>query len=233
MKAFVITLEGNEYSEQKADNCIASGAKFGVEVEKYYGVNKEAARAVMRNLNLKWTWANGNKSPAVCPKTGLRQRPYYNANLDAKIGCAMSHYLLWGCCVDRDEPLLILEHDAVFVSEIPQELHDGNFKGILQINDPKGGGRNGSRLSQMMTNRGKIGVQPSTPNQPDPLVPDGLAGNGSYIIKPFAAQELIDKYHELGVWPNDATMCIQLFPYLEEYYPFITKIEQEISTSSQ
>jgi len=83
-----------------------------------------------------------------------------------------------------------------------------------------------------MKTRGAMGVHPKTPNTMGPMVPDGLAGNSAYVIKPFAAQELINKYHELGVWPNDATMCIQLFPYLEEYYPFITKVEQEISTSS-
>jgi hypothetical protein len=83
-----------------------------------------------------------------------------------------------------------------------------------------------------MIKKNKPGVNPKTLNTMGPLVPDGLVGNGSYVIKPFAAQELIDKYHELGVWPNDATMCVQLFPYLEEYYPFITRIEQELSTSS-
>jgi GR25 family glycosyltransferase involved in LPS biosynthesis len=140
----------------------------------------------------------------------------------------MSHYLLWRRCTSLDEPILILEHDAVFIRELP----DFEFKGICQINDPKGGGRNGRRLSEQMKRKGVVGVQPKTSNTNDPRIPDGLAGNSAYVIKPFAAQELINKYHELGVWPNDATMCIQLFPYLEEYYPFITRVEQEISTSS-
>lgn len=62
-------------------------------------------------------------------------------------------------------------------------------------------------------------------------IPDGLAGNSAYVIKPWAAQELVDKYYELGVWPNDATMCKQIFPYLEEYYPFVTKVVQTKSTT--
>ena len=84
-----------------------------------------------------------------------------------------------------------------------------------------------------MVKRGTTGVHEKTwvtsPNERN--IPDGLAGNSAYAIKPWAAQQLITKYHELGVWPNDATMCKQLFPYLEEYYPFITKVEQEKSTS--
>ncbi len=186
----------------------------------------------MEDFRLEWTWANNNKSPAVCPITKLHQRPYYDANLDAKIGTSMSHYLLYKRCVELDEPILILEHDSVFIREFPVELDEWKFQGICQINDPKGGGKNGSRLSDQMKIKGIMGVQPKTLNAVGPMVTDGLAGNSAYIIKPFAAQELINKYHELGIWPNDAIMCIQLFPYLEEYYPFITKVEQEISTSS-
>jgi len=63
--------------------------------------------------------------------------------------------------------------------------------------------------------------------------PDGLAGNGSYVISPSAATQLINKVDEIGLWINDAFLCRQLFPNLEEYYPFITQIQQEKSTSSQ
>jgi len=229
MKAFVIALKNHEYSERKANRCIQTGADTGkIEVHKFQGVDKTIAKQMMKDFGLKWTWANNNKSPAICPITKLQQRPYYNANLDAKIGCSLSHYLLWSVCSQQEDPILILEHDAVFVREFPEF----DFKGICQINDPNGGGKNGRRLSEIMTKRNRTGVQPKTPNTNNPKIPDGLAGNSAYVIKPHAANELIDRFHELGVWPNDATMCIQLFPYLEEYFPFITKVEQEVSTSS-
>ncbi len=229
MKGYVITIRDHEYSKRKTDRCIKTASNIGeIEVERFYCIPKEHARATMNNYGLEWTWANNNTQPSVCPITKLQQRPYYSANLDTKISCSMSHYLLWKKCVGLNVPILILEHDAVFIRKFPEF----DFQGICQINDPKGGGKNGSKLSHLMTTRGTVGVQPSTPNTTDKMIPDGLAGNSAYVIKPFAAQELINKFHELGVWPNDATMCIQLFPYLEEYYPFITKAEQEISTSS-
>jgi GR25 family glycosyltransferase involved in LPS biosynthesis len=231
MKAFVITISGHKFSEHQANRCIESGQQIGnIAVEIFYGIDKTRARSVMENCGLTWTWANNNTKQSICPITKLKQRPYYNANLEAKIGCSMSHYFLWKLCVELNEPILILEHDAVFVRKMP----DINFRGICQINDPKGGGRNGSRLQETMIRRGTVGVHRKTPNSIDRLIPDGLAGNSAYMIKPFAAQELIDKYHQLGVWPNDATMCVQLFPYLEEYYPFITKVEHKNrSTSSE
>ncbi len=231
MKAFVITIRGHEYSENKTSRCIETATNIGeIAVERFYCVPKKRARATMNSYGLKWTWANNNTRPSVCPITNLQQRPYYDANLDTKISCSMSHYLLWKRCVELNEPILILEHDAVFIHKFPEF----DFKGICQINDPKGGGRRGKFLQQEMIQKyqNTEGVNPKTLNTMGPMVPDGLVGNSAYVIKPFAAQELIDKYHELGVWPNDATMCIQLFPYLQEYYPFITKVEQGISTSS-
>lgn len=230
MKAFVIIIKNHTFSERKAAHCIESGREIGkVKVERFDAIDKSQAQNTMQEYGLEWTWAHNNTKPSICPITKLKQRPYYGANLDAKIGCSMSHYLLWKRCIEINELILILEHDTVFVRALPTL----NFKGICQINDPKGAGKNGQYLSKRMSSRNVCGVQPKTPNTNDPFVPDGLAGNSAYMIKPHAAQELVDKYHQLGVWPNDATMCIQLFPYLEEYYPFITIVNHEgISTSS-
>ena len=234
MKAFVITLQGNEYSEQVADRCIQSAAEHGLVVEKYYGVKKEHAKQMLSACGLKWTWANDNTSVATCPITGLLTFPYTAADttlaaLTSKIGCSMSHYLLWKRCVELDEPILILEHDAVFLRPLP----DFEFDGICMINDPAGATPRGDWWKQQMIARGGEGVFEKTwvRKENERHIPDGLAGNSAYVIKPWAAQELIDKFHELGVWPNDATMCKQIFPYLEEHYPFITKVVQTKSTS--
>ena len=234
MKAFVITIKDHEYSESQADQCIGTGEDIGkIHVERFYGVNKNEAYSIMKLRGLEWTWADNNTQPSRCPITNLRHHPYYGANtipnFSALVGCTMSHYSLYLRCVELNEPILILEHDAIFVREFPEF----DFKGICQINNPKGGGKNGKRLSELLIKTGKVGVSPKTPNIGSTKdFPDGLAGNSAYVIKPFAAQELINKYHEIGVWPNDAIMCIQLFPYLEEYYPFITNVDQAISTTT-
>lgn len=228
MKAFVITLKGDTYSEQVAERCVQSATKFGLTVHNYYGVDRKQANAVMAREGLEWTWANGNKSNAVCPKTGLHQFPYTTNDIRAKIGCSMSHFLLWKYCVERNETFLILEHDAVFLRSLPEF----EFKGICQINDPTGATRKGNWWAQQMKNRGG-GVFEKTwvTSSAERHTPDGLAGNSAYLIKPWAAGELVNRFHELGVWPNDALMCKQLFPYLEEYYPFITKVQQSQSTT--
>ena len=225
MKAFVITLEGHEYSGACAARCIRSAAEHGLEVERFTAIGPDQGQAVMSQHGLKWTWAHGNTRPAVCPITGLRQHPY--GSLAAKIGCSMSHYLLWRKCAEEGE-LLVLEHDAVFEGPLPEVSHDG----ICQVNDPAGATPYGEPWSRFMRERGP-GVYRKTRVMPDPLRPDGLAGNSAYLLKPWAAIELVHAFRRIGVWPNDATMCWQLFPYLQELYPFVTRVEQSLSTTSQ
>ncbi len=230
MKAFVITLKDNDYSETTADRCIKSAADHGLHVMKWYGVDKTNAQHTMENNGLEWTWAKNNTANDICPITSLKQFPYTAADIRAKIGCSMSHYLLWKKCVELDEPILILEHDAVFLRPLP----DFDFKGICQINDPAGATRRGSWWSQQMINRGTEGVHEKTwiVSEKERDIPDGLAGNSAYMIKPEFALSAISKIYEIGIWPNDAFLAAQIFPMmLEEYYPFITKVKQTKSTT--
>lgn len=234
MKAYVITLDGNEYSEHAADRCITSAAQHNLVVEKWYGVDKTRAEQEMSDAGLEWTWAKDNTEKDICPISGLQQFPYYSngqlADLKSKIGCSMSHFYLWQKCAEMNEPILILEHDAVFINDMPVNPY---FTAICQINDPVGATPKGQWWHDQMVKRNRGGVSNKTRIvQHDPNIPDGLAGNSAYMIKPEAAQQLIEKTHSLGLWTNDALICIQNFPYLEEYYPFITIVKQTQSTSS-
>lgn len=230
MKAFVITIRGHEYSEESANRCITSAHKHGLHVEKFTAVTKDTVEELMRNYNLTWTWANGNTEKITCPITGLEQFPYTSGDLRNKMACSMSHFLLWNLCVQLNEPILILEHDAVFIRELPVI----DFHGAIQINDPHGGGYRGKHHSREMIERGTTGVHPLSRKRPeDSKIPDGFSGNSAYIVKPWAAQEFIGAFNKYGVWPNDATICLQLFPWLEEYYPFISIVNQKQSTSTE
>lgn len=226
MKAYVITLAGNEYSEGVAARCIRTAAEVGViDVTKFCGVPKEASEEAMQRHHLKWAWTTD--SIRYCPISGLRQH-LYGGDLRALIGCTMSHYLLWKRCLEDGEPYLILEHDAVFIREFPKF----EFQGICQINDPAGATRRGQFWHDAMVERGTTGVHTKTCITTETeQIPDGLAGNSAYVIKPQAARELIGKCDEVGLWPNDAIMCRQFFPYLEEFFPFVTKVIQVVSTS--
>lgn len=231
MKSFVITLPNNSYSQEITERCIQSAKKYNTKVEKFIGVSQEQSEDVMKSHGLKFTWADGNKRKFICSKTKLLNFPYTAKHIPSLLGCVMSHYLLWKKCIELNKPVLILEHDSIFIRELPKSIE---FKGICQINDPDGATRKGRWWSEQMKTRGSIGVHEKTwiTSLQERHVPDGLAGNSAYMIKPWAAQELLNKIDELGLWVNDALMCKQLFPYLEEYYPFITRVIQKRSTTA-
>ena len=217
MKAYVITLRGNEYSERVAARCIKTAKDIGGIAVKYFNaITADDAIKVMECRGLKWTWGDGG--------AGLKHHSY-GGNEAARIGCAMSHYALWEKCAWFGKPLLILEHDAVFV----RAFEEFEFKGICQINDPAGATPRGDWWQGRMTGNGRIGAWPKTRIFDDGR-PDGLAGNSAYVIQFTHALMLMELVRDIGVWPNDATMCRQLIPDLEEYYPFITRVEPEQST---
>jgi len=228
LKAWVITIPDHDYSQRSSDACRATADKHGVAVEVFPAVTPETVDAEMSLHKLTWTWANNNLSRSTCAVTGLEHFPYRTGDLRRKMACAMSHYLLWLACAEQDDDYLILEHDARFVRAMP----DIEFHGACQINDPRRAGYRGAWHSEFMTQRGTLGAQPLTAKRAaGSRIPDGFSGHSAYVVKPWAAQEFVNAYHRLGMWPNDATVCLQLFPWLEEYYPFVTVVDQQQSTT--
>ena len=51
--------------------------------------------------------------------------------------------------------------------------------------------------------------------------------------KMAAAKELLETVAKLGIWPNDAIMCTQLFPWLRISYPYYTELQGVVSTTTQ
>lgn len=219
--AKVIAIDTDD-SQKLADRCIASGKKHGVTVEKYAGIPWYRAQSVLKQNNIRWTWANDNSL-----RYGITHCHYSTVNMDKRIGCFLSHYLLWEQCYRLQAPFLILEHDSVFLRSLPKELE---WRGACQVNDPARATPRGQWWSDTMKRRGP-GVWPKT----EVIInknPDGLAGNSAYLLKPEAADQLVEKAKTNGAWPNDALMCRQFFPWLEELYPFITEVDSVESTTS-
>ncbi len=226
MKAYCITLVNNEYSSAASRRCIESAAAHGVEVQTFPAVGADHAEKMMEHYGLTWMWANDNTENAFCPITGLKQHPYKTHDLRMRIGCAMSHFLLWRECAYSGEPTLILEHDAVFLRPLPRMEQ---CYGAIMLNDPIGATPRGEWWAQKIANKG-AGIHAKTTVFPEhEMRPDGLAGGSAYIITPMAALACIAAYQHLGVWPNDATLCRQLVGGLQECYPFVTRVQPDKS----
>lgn len=104
-KAYIIRVVGNAKSEEPAKNCADSCTKVG-QVYQY------------------WDAYNGYENPIKPPKGEsevmnlIKVTDHYLTR--GEVACALSHISLWHHCVQIDQPIVILEHDALMVQPYTQ-----------------------------------------------------------------------------------------------------------------
>ena len=228
MKAFVITMMNDRYSLACAKKTIQTAEQMSEDLDI------EMFRAVTPD-KIKDTTYSYPVEGETSTYEGMTLVGYKARDVGKKIACSLSHMNLWNKCVQLDEPILILEHDAVFIrkfrpSKILKSINDGD---VLMINDPRGATRRGNVYHENIIRWDKGLNTIDGVNTSDENVPDGLAGNSAYIITPAAAKKASELQSSIGIWPNDALLCKQLFPRnLKSYYPYITRVEQKKSTTT-
>ena len=121
MKHFVITIFGNEKSEEAAKRCIKSGqAVGGLEIEKWKAttprddLDKLIADEKIIMTDFDEVWSRSDNARAAF----------------------LSHYFLWKECVHRNMEFTIFEHDAVCVDKIPSILL---YRGCVSFGKPSYG----------------------------------------------------------------------------------------------
>ena len=151
------------------------------------------------------------------------------------MACSLSHMKLWKWSVDNNETIVVLEHDAVFTSKFdPQDLTSDAAWGVVGLNDPRGNTRKGQLFHNIASAKKWHSTSvPEIDNTQEPPLPMGIAGNSAYIIRPWAAKELLKINKSIGVWPNDAIMCKQLFPWLRVVYPYYSTTQRNVSSTTQ
>lgn len=194
--------------------------------------------------NIQWTYPTQPGETRYDIRTGLQLSSYPTKDIRKRISCTLSHYNLWLHCYKIDEPIMILEQDAIFTRQFEYSSVQPKFTGdILGLNSPVGATRKAAVYDKTMLNsfNTKYDKLPKKPNAAvfdapwidDRMIPQGIAGNSAYIIKPEGAAKLISLTAENGLWPNDAIMCKQLMPgKLQQVYPYYTKVQGNQSTTS-
>ena len=229
MKAYVICVRGNATSEKGADICITSSKKVEnkFQVEIFDAVTPDMANIVLTGNGLKWKYPWDGQETDL--KTGLIKTAYPTKVKENRIACAMSHWLLWKQCEKLNEPILILEHDSVFIERLDYDsILKSNFD-IIGINSPASATRRAHMFHDILQGK-PAWIQP-VPDIDEFNVPQGLAGNSAYIIKPNGAKNLIKASKDHGVWPNDALMCKQIIPNLGVTKTYFTRVQGLPSTT--
>ena len=229
MLAYCITIAGNKVSEQGFDRLVKSSEHVGNDfsIKKSNAVTPVIVDTVMTTNKLRWNYPwEGQVNDFA---SGLVKSAYTTVNPKARMACACSHYELWNECVATHTTMLILEHDALFTKKLDFDPHETNAT-IIGINNPLGATRRAGVYGDAIR-KSELKFQP-VPQIDEITVPQGLAGNSAYIIKPAGAKKLLELVETYGLWPNDAIMCRQLIPKLAVTKTFYTTVQGLESTTS-
>ena len=201
--------------------------EHGLQLNEAISVDKVEKIAAGNGLNWNYPW-EGKVSDL---KSGLIKSAYTTADPRKRISCFVSHWYLWQKCVKLDEMILILEHDSRFIKKLPADstFARADFD-IIGINDPSMATRKSKLYHDMILERVDF-FQP-VPRIDEFNIPQGLAGNSAYVIKPAGAKLMLELSQEYGMWPNDALMCYQLVPKLGVTRNFYTRIQGLRSTTT-
>ena len=184
MKAFVITIKDNIKSVEAANRCIKSAEKHGLHVEHH------------------WATTPVDNPHLILHTKGI-QPSFFHEKYSRPENCMaafLSHHSLWEMSVKSNEEIVIFEHDAIVIGEVPV---NETFEGVMTFSKPS---------------YGKF-------NTPIKLGVDGLVqkkyfgGAHGYIVNPNGAKELIKKAKTHGA-PTDVFLNLDNFPWLQEYYPW-------------
>jgi GR25 family glycosyltransferase involved in LPS biosynthesis len=157
MKVYAITLMGNPQAHKLFDDCVTSGRTHNWNIQAWPAVDgKTLTPGHFSELNLK-----------LNPETKIAHRP-------GAQGCFLSHWALWHHCIELDQPIVILENDAIINEPIPE--FDAT-KGILKLHRDRG-----TKISASGT---------------------WSKGTHGYIIAPDHARQLIQALKTTQVRPSD------------------------------
>ncbi len=229
MKAFAIVIDGNKTSEFGYDNLVKSSwdVKNEFTLDRFNAIISSNVQELMESNSIRWNYPW--EGQVVDFQSGLVKNAYRTKDFRKRMACAMSHYCLWLKSYETRENILVLEHDAEFTCKLDIDIDQNRF-GVLGINSPIGATRK-SQVYHDMIQKNPNQYQ-EVPYIDDIKIPQGLAGNSAYIVTPWAAKEMIDKVYEYGLWPNDAIMCRQLFPFLGVTKKYYTKTQGLKSTTT-
>ena len=230
MKAYSIVISENEISEHGYKELVKSSKDVGndFEIEKLKAAVPADVGTMLQELKIEWDYPW--EFPEFDIKSGIKKIIYPTKNRAARVACALSHFTAWCGCLISNEAFLVLEHDALFIEKLDFTPEDFTAP-ILGINDPRGATRKSSTFYKLMNdNPDQFQLAPWVDK--DHIIPQGLAGNSAYIIKPEGAKMLIDLVRKFGLWPNDAIMCRQLIPTLGISKKIYTTVQGLASTTS-
>jgi GR25 family glycosyltransferase involved in LPS biosynthesis len=182
--------------------------------------NEDSVRAAQRCIESMPEY-NVQMFPAITPKDNpiaiAEQRGIPTNNFEEIyskfencLAAFLSHNTLWERCARDKEEYQIFEHDAVAVSPIPKLI---NHNGCISLGKPSYGRYNTPPI---------LGVNKLVSKKYFP-------GAHAYRLKPKGAQLIIESAR-MYARPTDVFLNLDLFPWLQEYYPWAVEARDTFTT---
>lgn len=182
MKCYIIRLEENLHSCKMAQECYDQAVIHGLQPEFFKAIN-------------------GNDTESHYSHTGIIRAKKFKKNRLGVRGCFFSHYYLWKKCVELNEPIIILEHDGYIVKEFNDTILD-SFSDVLKLDRHDPYSKSYDILVQQEIDTPVTVIDYINP-KPKAGGINYFKGAYSYIIKPNAAQKLINYITDNGHLPAD------------------------------
>ena len=129
---YIISIQGNKVSEKLTQQCLASCEKVGqpnVRVFPAFDATDSPVKIQDHDLGKPIGEMGTIKVPEM-----LKGQAFINFLrlrradlLMTQIACFLSHYSLWCMCLDKDKPIVILEHDAMMVKQYLKHNYYNNI----------------------------------------------------------------------------------------------------------
>jgi len=123
-------------------------------------------------------------------------------------GCFLSHYELWLKCASGVETFLILEHDVTMISPLPDNIEE-LFEDVLHLDFCGSKQKDLDNYLKCIEQKNDLKIlmpfnkKPSSLNTWKEAKKNNIPGGYAYLIKPKAAQKLIDAAGKHGFMPAD------------------------------
>ena len=183
--AYIIRIKDNELSEQLAARCAVTCDSVGMPYEFFEAI--DGTSGALTNIPDQQV-------------TKLLKRVNTTLTL-AEIGCLLSHFYLWVKCVEFDQPIVILEHDAVMVKPYLQHPFF-NVVSYLGCSEQV----NGWRLELPMPPHGQMNENYRF-----------LLRTHAYALDPMMARNLVAKVIKCGLYTSvDVLIRADEFAIIQE-----------------
>ena len=191
MRAYCITIEGLPESVASYEEARESCAQFGLELLKH--------PATTPDDDIEGLYKRHGLPSGSFDETWSRRLPCMSA--------FFSHWSLWGLCAEVGEGILVLEHDARMIGQLPPVLPD-----VVNLGRPSFG----------KFNVPKRGVGPLVSKKYFP-------GAHAYSVQPARARVMVE-LAKTEAAPTDVYRRVDRFPWLKEAFPWPFKVEESFST---